>query len=380
MKTLTFRTCRLVAVFLLCAVVAGIGPRAYPCASVEPIGGPAEPDVRVSIAEESAIIVWDAANRTEHFIRRATFDTGGRAIKDFGFLVPTPTVPELAEARDTAFDSLEKTMEPEILHKQRFKPALFSILLSNLVKSRGSDTASTAGGAKGAMPAGVEVLHTQQVAGFDAAVLEAKDPAALNGWLKKNGYASRPALTDWLTPYIRQGWKITAFKIAKGEGGQPLVGSGSVRMSFQTDKPFFPYREPSDARNVTTSNRPRLLRVFFLGTERMRGTLAGADWKAAVPWTAPLPKDRQAGLAAPLALTDDKMPASPWMTVFEDRQTPRPGVEDVFFEGAPDQTKILPEPIIVWKDIGIPIPIEFIIIALGWGFVVFIQRRRIMNR
>ena len=55
----------------------------------------------VRLASESAIIVWDAASKTQHFIRRARFETKAR---DFGFLVPTPTRQELAEASDRAID------------------------------------------------------------------------------------------------------------------------------------------------------------------------------------------------------------------------------------------------------------------------------------
>jgi len=36
----------------------------------------------VPIAEEEAVIVWDAPHKIEHFIRRATFETA----KPFGFL------------------------------------------------------------------------------------------------------------------------------------------------------------------------------------------------------------------------------------------------------------------------------------------------------
>src|SRR5687767_13907289 len=57
----------------------------------------------VAIADESAIIVWDAATKTQHFIRRASFNTEA---PDFAFLVPTPTRPALAEADDKAFEHL----------------------------------------------------------------------------------------------------------------------------------------------------------------------------------------------------------------------------------------------------------------------------------
>jgi hypothetical protein len=64
---------------------------------------------RVEIADESAIIIWDASTKTEHFIRRASFTTPA---DDFGFLVPTPTKPALAEASDSAFSYLERLTAP----------------------------------------------------------------------------------------------------------------------------------------------------------------------------------------------------------------------------------------------------------------------------
>jgi hypothetical protein len=51
--------------------------------------------VVVRIAEEEAVIVWDPATKTEHFIRRAAFHSTAR---QFGFLVPT--TPRLTEVSD----------------------------------------------------------------------------------------------------------------------------------------------------------------------------------------------------------------------------------------------------------------------------------------
>ena len=63
----------------------------------------------VRIFEEEALIVWDAKTKTQHFIRRAAFDTQA---KDFGFLVPTPEKPELAEADDSVFFRLAQAIAP----------------------------------------------------------------------------------------------------------------------------------------------------------------------------------------------------------------------------------------------------------------------------
>src|SRR5579862_6019086 len=74
-------------------------------ALVDACGIASRKGIRVAIADESAIIIWDEAARTQHFIRRASFQTAG---EDFGFLVPTPTQPELAEASDASFKELEQ--------------------------------------------------------------------------------------------------------------------------------------------------------------------------------------------------------------------------------------------------------------------------------
>jgi hypothetical protein len=67
----------------------------------------------VEIAEESAIIVWDASTKTQHFIRWVSFATQAQ---DFGFLVPSPAKPVLAEATETAFQLLNELIKPETVH------------------------------------------------------------------------------------------------------------------------------------------------------------------------------------------------------------------------------------------------------------------------
>src|SRR5262249_59059096 len=80
----------------------------------------------VRIAEESAVIVWDEKTRTEHFIRRATFDTDA---PDFGFLVPTPSEPALAEVSDSRFDELEYYIRPKEVEQTEITGVDFTPLL-----------------------------------------------------------------------------------------------------------------------------------------------------------------------------------------------------------------------------------------------------------
>jgi len=41
-------------------------------------------------ADQTVILIWDAATKTQHFIRKASFKSEA---DDFGFLVPSPSKP-----------------------------------------------------------------------------------------------------------------------------------------------------------------------------------------------------------------------------------------------------------------------------------------------
>jgi hypothetical protein len=326
----------------------------------------ARPEDSVRIAEESAIIVWDAASKTQHFIRRATFDT--RA-PHFGFLVPTPMQPALAEADYAAFGSLEQAIRPRVVTRSggvSFLPVCCWFQSLFLMSASLDD---------GAAPNAVRVLDSQRVGGLDAVVLEADDAEALNRWLKERGYPSDPELVSWLGPYVSARWKITAFKIAHDQQAGPQVQTSAVRMSFQTDKPFFPYREPKEKANP----RPRLLRVFFVGAARAIGKRGSANWSAQVPWADRLEGEPRDQLIAQTGVPAEHIPTGAWLTTFEDTSSPRPGSDEVFFDTAPEQAAVRP-PDIVHTGNPIWLPIDAILLVAGLAAIVAwqvaVHRRR----
>ena len=74
---------------LLTGIVAGLARTpSWGCAPAPP------PGYHVSILKEFALIVWEPSAKIEHFIRVADFHTDA---PEMGFLVPTPTIPELFE-------------------------------------------------------------------------------------------------------------------------------------------------------------------------------------------------------------------------------------------------------------------------------------------
>ncbi len=69
----------------------------FACAPAPPSGKP------VVNADQTVIIIWDATNKTQHFIRKASFKSEA---DDFGFLIPSPSQPELAESDNSEFVNL----------------------------------------------------------------------------------------------------------------------------------------------------------------------------------------------------------------------------------------------------------------------------------
>ena len=298
--------------FLLVGLAVPWSPQADACGPVGPFGR------RIAVANESAIIIWDAEAKTQHFIRRASFSTDA---KDFGFLVPSPTRPELGDASDQAFQKLETTLQ-----------------LRN--KAPGGFGGGAGGKGKGA--GGVEVLEEKRVAGQDVAVLKANDADALAKWLKDHEYEFSPSVKEWVKPYIDSGWIITASKYAKDRDGAAIkdIAGATVRMSFKTEKPFFPYREPSDQRNDLQSFRQtRLLRIFFISNTPAKATVGGnAEKWIATPTRMMLNAKYRDDLLHLLKLPHTTGPASWWLTVFEDRSSPRPGLDELYFhpDGDPE--------------------------------------------
>lgn len=343
------------------AILGGSASESPGCAPAPPRG------MWARIEDENALIVWQPETQTEHFIRRATFNS---TANDFGFLVPTPSQPEMGEVdSERLFQDLSDFTAPKYKRHIRWIPNGWGLE---------ADSAPSAGP--------VRVVAEQTVAGMDAVVLQADNPDDLGKWLADHDYQFRPELRDWLEKYTTAKWYITAFKISaatkESESKERELSSKAVRMTFQTDRPFYPYREPVDMRDERAQNHDRFLRLFVLAQTQMEGGLGveRTSWPGRTVWSNPLDavqaKSLEGLLKLPTALGSGTNQL--WLTELEDYSSPRPGTDEIYF--APAETPSTLERPWINEEVN-----AFWIDYPGWsilgvimvsGLIVILRRRR----
>ncbi|HBH52038.1 MAG TPA: hypothetical protein DDY91_09110 [Planctomycetaceae bacterium] len=330
----------------------------------------------VQIAQETAVILWDAEHQVEHFIRQGSFATSSR---DFGFLVPTPTVPEFSEVDNRLFSELKTLTAPQVIRKPYPRSAPAGGCGCHAFP--GSEASRNAIDSPTPSAKAVTVHSEQTIAGQDVVVLSADDAGAISEWLQEHEYAIDESLTTWMTPYVEQGWKITAFRFSRAETATGDLQSQAVCLSFATGQPFYPYREPPPSAAVEEQARQgrlaeRLLRVYFLGSERVEGRL-GAEklaWPGRTLWSRDLTDEEQSRGFAHLKLPGERRTGTWRLTEFEDRASPRPGSEDLLFFPSEDQSSFERPPVIEYVQRN-ETESRWLLIALAGGVIAWLRPR-----
>lgn len=286
-------------------VVLAAGAHAPPASAcaILPIDNPRAP--RLSL--ERVAILYDEARQTEHFVREVRFDGASAA---FAFVVPTPSRPEVAAVVRPPFDALEQTFPLEPPPQAAGGPEP---------------------GAKSAAPmrASVTVLSEQRVGKFTAFVLAANDAAGLERWLGDNRIVLPPGGRPWLDHYVGLSFFFTAFRYeapgrpaptpadrpAPGQFATPPPSNGvappeaappertfvvddtpasltseTVRLTFRTPLPFYPYLEP--ARADPGAGAPHTMQVWLVSHDvrepRLRRFATSREPRWAWAWQARL--------------------------------------------------------------------------------------------
>ena len=113
-------------------------------------------------------------------------------------------------------------------------------------------------------------------------------------------------------------------------------------MSFKTEQPLFPYREPDSKRAAEhLGARDRLLRIYFIGEARYAGKLTEEQrWTGEVDWAGKVAADDRSEVLEHLKLPETTGPAEWHLTEFEDKWPYQVAPADVYFSPAADQADV----------------------------------------
>lgn len=180
------------------------------------------PGYWIEETEQRAVIFHEGNQET--LILSVTFR--GDA-KDFGWLIPFPTRPEVDKSTDELFVALQELTQP--IYRIQKEEGLEPIPLGMEEK-------------------GVTVWETKKVDIYQIAVLSSTDKDSLARWLNENGYQYPPSQAYILEEYINNGWYFVAAKInteSLGELVEAQLREGHatpLKMTFETDKPLYPLK------------------------------------------------------------------------------------------------------------------------------------------
>ncbi|MBX3232209.1 MAG: DUF2330 domain-containing protein [Labilithrix sp.] len=275
------------------------------------------------LSVERTLLVWDRETKEEDFVREARFE---RAAQGFGFVVPTPTKPEVFAVKDPPFDRLQQRM-PYVPYKapppMKHVPGLGG------------------GGASAAKPDAepVEVLAQQKIGSFTAFTLQASEAGAFDEWLGDNGFVIPTEARSWLEHYVRLKFFFVAFKYDAPASATKSMTSETVRIRFKTPKPYYPYMDATHPKGMDLL-RPRTLLGWTITRDRMidvaRCTKDAGPGKA-VGWRRPwsyswqpevTPEDVALALGPDLAAIVPRAPKL-WVQPFRDLKSSREGYGDV---------------------------------------------------
>jgi hypothetical protein len=268
-------------------------------------------------ADQSVIMIWDKERKTQHFIRQANFKTDA---KEVGFVIPSPSRPELEESGNEAFTTLKEITAPYVM------------------SGGGSFSIGCSAPNAAIRKSGIQIVEEKRVAGYDATVLTARSGNDLVTWLEQHGYPYSPELAEWAAPYLGGDWHFTALKLAKEDKANRDIKASALRITFRTERPLFPYREPESA---TAKNQldisSRLLRIYFIAEARYRGQMDHGDkWSGKAVWSNDITRHK-ASLLKSLKLPDSVNPGTWWLTEFEDHWPYEKAAGDVHFLPDPEQ-------------------------------------------
>lgn len=147
--------------------------------------------------------------------------------KDFVWVMPTPSEPEVNKSSQTVFTALQKLTTPDATLQKT--ASVYDL----------STTDSTS--------EEVQIIEEKTIDYFDIVTLKASNETALSEWMKTNKYSFPEDKNYLLADYINDGWYFVIFKIrpeAEADA-QSDLNEGTItpiRFTFKSNKMIYPMK------------------------------------------------------------------------------------------------------------------------------------------
>lgn len=290
-------------------------PRTGPArASALVVSRPVDPGQRPAIAFEHALVIWSGATRRQHLVLQLAPRCGN---EPFVLLVPTPSRPEIARVAGNPF------------------PALRDRLPFHGPTGTVDPDARSGHGFGGRRRREVDVVERVPIAPFLGSAVASDDLRALRDQHRSVGGGEVDA---WLGHLAERGFHLASLRFAAApdaKGPAPCVRTETVRITFETPAPFFPYREPHPG--GPRRDEPRMSELWVV-TDTERSPVASRQVGGEVGWARPFVEGHRhldvarAELDAALGGEASLLPPGPLhVQRFVDQKRSREGWGDVVF-------------------------------------------------
>jgi hypothetical protein len=216
----------------------------------------------VTMPDQRALLVWYEKEQTETLVIESRFVGQGR---DFAWVVPLPSKPEITPATRGTLPTLEALFRPALAPRWGFAPvaAVLLIPLALLYLGYGAQSfsrgllvtlicvvlagitfptvGSIGAGVGGPMVTGVSVERST-VGDYDVAVLSGESAGGITQWLRENKFALPTAAEPVVAEHARAGGFFAAVRLRRAQDAAEPTAPAPLVFTFKTPHPVYPMK------------------------------------------------------------------------------------------------------------------------------------------
>ena len=243
----------LACIAALLVVVALRPAPAHACGCLSPPIPPPMPGaVDFAVNQQAEQIIFEV-EPDGHIVAHVLIRYAGDP-KQFAWIVPVPSLPELELSHAEAFGFIDQQTRPTVsvtepsicpaplyVCKQHPMPVCGDRVPAPMSPgfAAGSPTNASQAGSSAPAPTAppVTVLARQQVGSYDTVVFDAGDAQAAVDWLQSEGFIVNDTMSPYMEPYVAQDMLFVAAKLVPGAGADEIR---PLRMRYEGTQPMIP--------------------------------------------------------------------------------------------------------------------------------------------